>query len=79
MLKKNLRVVSSKKEADSSRTEITPQEAILNDEIQMKDIKENLQKLQCGSQMQSIRDDLNNKTFLAKNQVKRCTGWEMWN
>ena len=42
----------------------------------MKDIKEDLQKLQIGSQMQAIRDDLNKKDiFLAKPQVKRYTGW----
>ena len=67
-----------KQEADSSRTEITtsvfneidlhvdgiPQEAILNDEIQMKDIKETLQKLQIGSQMQSMRHDLNKEDMI---------------
>ena len=66
-----------KQEADSSRTEITtsisnrvdlridgiPQEAILNDEIQMKDSNENFQKLQIGSQMQAICDDLNKRIF----------------
>ena len=66
---------SVKQEADSSRTEITTssinkidpridgisQEAIFNDEIQMKDIKEDVQKLQIGSKMQAIRDDLNKK------------------
>ena len=68
---------SVKQEADSSRTEITtsifnrvdlridgiPQEAILNDEIQMKDSNENFQKLQIGSQMQAICDDLNKRIF----------------
>ena len=71
---------SVKQEADSSRTEITtstfntidqridgiPPEAILNDEIQMKDIKENLEKLQIGSQMLSIRDDLNKNDIFSK-------------
>ena len=41
------------------RADGKPQEAILNDEIQMRNITETLQKLQIGSQMQSIRDDLN--------------------
>ena len=41
------------------RVDGIPQEAILNDEIQMKDIKDTLQKLQISSQVQSIRNDLN--------------------
>ena len=72
-----------KQEADSSRTEITtsvfneidlhvdgiPQEAILNDEIQMKVIKETLQKLQIGSQMQSMRHDLNKEDMIFCNHI----------
>ena len=47
-----------------------PLEAILNDEIQMKDIKENLHKLQIGSQRHSIRDDLNKNVIFCKESTE---------
>ena len=52
------------------RVDGIPQEAIFNDEIQMKDIKETLQKLQIGSQMQSIRDGLNKEDMIFLQRIK---------
>ena len=51
------------------RVDGIPQEAILKEEIQMRNIiTETVQKLQIGSQMQSIRDDLNKEDMIFRKE-----------